>query len=131
MKTLIFKELCFLNNVPNFCRLFIILVSLTMTLFREKMLISHKCILGLMPNLIKKAWTVYIVNTQYPFINYLRQKCSAAKRSKRAKSSLRSRISSSAVHWADNEVNPQISANKMLKKRENIRLKKYKSLFLS
>ena len=67
---------------------------------------------------------------QYPLINYLRQKCSAAKRSKRAKSSLRSRISSSAVHWADNEVNPQISANKMLKKREKIRLKKYKSLFL-
>ena len=39
-------------------RLFIILVSLTMTLFSEKMLISHICIRGLMPNLIKKSWTV-------------------------------------------------------------------------
>ena len=51
----------------------------------------------------------------------LRQKCSAAKRSKRAKSSLRSRISSSAVHWADNDVNPQISANNMLKRKKKMK----------
>ena len=37
--------------------LFIILVSLTMTLFSEKVLISSRCISGLMPNLIKKSWT--------------------------------------------------------------------------
>ena len=35
-----------------------ILVGLTMTLFSEKMLISHRYIHGLMPNLIKKSWTV-------------------------------------------------------------------------
>ena len=29
-----------------------------MTLFSDKMLISHRCIRGLMPNLIKKTWTV-------------------------------------------------------------------------
>ena len=29
-----------------------------MTLFSEKMLISHKCIHDLMPNFIKKSWTV-------------------------------------------------------------------------
>ena len=39
-------------------RLFIILVGLTMTLFYDKMLISHICIGGLMPNLTKKSWTV-------------------------------------------------------------------------
>ena len=39
-------------------RLFIILVGLMMTLFSEKMLISNVCISGLMPNLIKKSWTV-------------------------------------------------------------------------
>ena len=38
--------------------LFIILEGLTMTLFSAKMLISHKCMHGLMPNLIKKSWTV-------------------------------------------------------------------------
>ena len=38
-------------------RLFIILVSMTMTLFSEKVLISNKCIGGLMSNLIKKSWT--------------------------------------------------------------------------
>ena len=38
--------------------LFIILVVLPMTLFSEKMLISHRCIHVLMPNLIKKSWTV-------------------------------------------------------------------------
>ena len=36
----------------------IILVGLTMTLFSEKMLIFHRCICGLMPNLIKKSWPV-------------------------------------------------------------------------
>ena len=29
-----------------------------MTLFSDKMLISHRCIRGLMPNLIKKSWMV-------------------------------------------------------------------------
>jgi hypothetical protein len=29
-----------------------------MSLFSEKMLISNRCISGLMPNLIKKSWTV-------------------------------------------------------------------------
>ena len=37
--------------------LFIILVSLTMTTFSEKMLISTRCIHGFMSNLIKKSWT--------------------------------------------------------------------------
>ena len=36
--------------------LFIILVSLTMT-FSEKVLISNRCISGLMSNLINKSWT--------------------------------------------------------------------------
>ena len=39
-------------------RLFIILVSLTMTWFSEKMLIFKTCRRVLMPNLIKKSWTV-------------------------------------------------------------------------
>ena len=39
-------------------RLFIILIGLTMTWFSEKLLISTRCISGLMPNLIKKSWTV-------------------------------------------------------------------------
>ena len=39
-------------------RLFIILVSLTMTWFSEKVLISTRCIHGFMSNLIKKSWTV-------------------------------------------------------------------------
>ena len=38
-------------------RLFIILVSLTMTWFSEKMLISTRCIHGFMSILIKKSWT--------------------------------------------------------------------------
>ena len=38
-------------------RLFIILVSLTMTWFSEKMLISPWCIHGFMSNLIKTPWT--------------------------------------------------------------------------
>ena len=38
--------------------LFIILLGLTMTLFSDNMLIFHSCICGLMPNLIKKSWTV-------------------------------------------------------------------------
>ena len=36
--------------------LFIILVSLTMTRFSEKILISTRCIHGVMSNLIKKSW---------------------------------------------------------------------------
>ena len=44
-------------------RLFIILVSLTVTLVSEKMLIYTRCILGFMSNSIKKSWkdsTVYM-----------------------------------------------------------------------
>ena len=46
-------------------RLFIILVSLTMTWFSEKMLISTRCIHGFMSNLIKKSWTD---STQQPHV---------------------------------------------------------------
>ena len=38
--------------------LFIILVSLTMTLFSGKMLLSNTCICGFIPNSHKKSWTV-------------------------------------------------------------------------
>ena len=37
--------------------LFIILVSLTMTLFSKKVLLSNRCIHGFMPNSQKKSWT--------------------------------------------------------------------------
>ena len=47
-----------LRILRSLTRLFIILVSLTMSLFSEKTLISNRCISGLMPNLIKKSWTV-------------------------------------------------------------------------
>ena len=43
-------------------RLFIILVSLTVTLFSEKMLISIRCMHSFMPNLIKKYVTVSTVS---------------------------------------------------------------------
>ena len=49
---------------PISVALFIILVSLTMTIFSEKVLISYRCISGLMSNLIKKSWTdsnMYVV----------------------------------------------------------------------
>ena len=46
-------------------KLFIILVSLTMSLFNEKMLIFNRCISGSMSNLIKKSWTVSIVESRY------------------------------------------------------------------
>ena len=39
-------------------RLFIILVSLTVTFFSEKMLISIRCLRGFMYNSIKKSWKV-------------------------------------------------------------------------
>ena len=42
--------------------LFISLVGLMMTLFSEKMRIFHRCIHGLIPNLIKKSWTVSILD---------------------------------------------------------------------
>ena len=43
-----------------------------------------------------------------------------------AKSSLRSLTSSSAVHWSDRVVKPQMSANKMLKTKQiNFIIKKY------
>ena len=38
-------------------RSLIILICLTMTWFSKKMLISTRCIRGLMPNLIKQSWT--------------------------------------------------------------------------
>ena len=38
--------------------MFIILVGRTMTWFSEKMLTSNRCIDILLPNLIKKSWTV-------------------------------------------------------------------------
>ena len=44
--------------LQSLTRLFIILVSLTMSLFSEKMLIFNRWISGLMSNLIKKSWTV-------------------------------------------------------------------------
>ena len=37
-----------------------ILVTLTMTLFSEKILLFNRCIIGLMPSLIKKSWKVSI-----------------------------------------------------------------------
>ena len=48
-----------LRILRSLTRLFIILVSLTRSLFSEKMLISNRCISGLMPNLIKKSWIVF------------------------------------------------------------------------
>ena len=49
------------TNFANFEGLFIILVGLTMICFNEKMLIFNKCRLGLMPNFIKKSWTVAVL----------------------------------------------------------------------
>ena len=54
-------------------RLFIILVSLTVTLFSEKMLISTRCIHGFMSNTIKKSWTVSIGES--PPVPYWPQFC--------------------------------------------------------
>ena len=54
LKILIFKIPYLLKLCPI---LFIILVSLTMTRFSEKMLISTRFIHGFMSNLIKKSWT--------------------------------------------------------------------------
>ena len=42
--------------------LFIILLSLTITLSSEKVLNSNRCISGLMPNLITKSWTDSTLN---------------------------------------------------------------------
>ena len=39
-----------------------ILVGLTMTSFSDKMLISNRCLRGLMPNLIKKSVMVFILH---------------------------------------------------------------------
>ena len=47
-------------------RLFIILVGLTVTWFGEKMLIFNICRHGLMPNLIKKSWTVSSRQHRFP-----------------------------------------------------------------
>ena len=47
-----------LRILKSLTRLFIILVSLTRSLFSEKMLISNRCISGLMSNMIKKSWRV-------------------------------------------------------------------------
>ena len=59
--------------MPNFfSALFIILVSLTMTLF-SKVLISNRCISGLMSNLIKTSWADSILGAflRYPFLRTL------------------------------------------------------------
>ena len=50
-------------------RLFIISVGLTMTWFSEKMLIFNMCRHGLMPNLIKKSWTVSTLKLQQNWIS--------------------------------------------------------------
>ena len=47
-----------LRILRSLTRLFIILLSLTRSLLSGKMLISNRCIIGLMSNLIKKSWTV-------------------------------------------------------------------------
>ena len=47
-----------LRILRSLTRLFIILVSLMRSLFSEKMLVSNRCISGLMSNLIKKSWKV-------------------------------------------------------------------------
>ena len=51
--------------------LFIILVSLMMTLFSEKVLISNRCISVLMSNLIKKSWTDSIWESNVDFFSVL------------------------------------------------------------
>ena len=53
-----FESTLFLKCAQFLSALFIIMVGLTMALFSEKVLISHKCLRGLMPNLIKKSWMV-------------------------------------------------------------------------
>ena len=52
-----FESTLFSRNMPNFCWLCSQFVSLTMTLFSEKVLISNRCISGSMYNLIEKSWT--------------------------------------------------------------------------
>ena len=54
-----------LRILRSLTRLFIILVSLTRSLFSEKLLISNRCISGLMSNLIKKSWTVSNISATY------------------------------------------------------------------
>ena len=54
---LIFKVLYFLKMFPIFVGS-VHDFGWTMTLFSEKILISNRCISGLMSNLIKKSWTV-------------------------------------------------------------------------
>ena len=54
-----------LRILRSLTRLFIILLSLTMSLFSEKMLIFNRCVSGLMSNLIKKSWTVSNTNTSH------------------------------------------------------------------
>ena len=57
-----------LRILRSLTRLFIILVSLTRSLFSENMLISNRCISGLMPNLIKKSWTVSNIDILLEFL---------------------------------------------------------------
>ena len=64
-----------LRILRSLTRLFITLVSLTRSLFSEKMLISNRCIIGLMSNLIKKSWTVS--NLRALVLSYLRQQFSS------------------------------------------------------
>ena len=53
----VFENFNFLKFCSILLALFIILVSLTMTRFSEKMLIFTKCTHGFMSNLIKNSWT--------------------------------------------------------------------------
>ena len=62
-----------LRILRSLTMLFIILVGLTMSLFSDEMLISHRCIRGLMPNLIKKSWTV-------PNVHLIQIACTALRR---------------------------------------------------
>ena len=66
METLIFLALYLLKMCPVFVgSVHNFWLSLMMKLFREKLLISNRCIMGLLPNLIKKSWT----NSNSDFLN--------------------------------------------------------------
>ena len=56
------KYFIFENCAQFLSALFIIFVGLTITWYSEKMPISNRCMHGLMPNLIKKSWTVSNLN---------------------------------------------------------------------
>ena len=59
--------------LQSLTRLFIILVSLMMSLFNEKMPIFNRCISGSMSNLIEKSWKVTNVGgSEYTMLNGLK-----------------------------------------------------------